>query len=278
MKYSELIKKSREEFCLDDKSIAYLFKYYLNINNEFNNEDLMIDDEKINNYFEKVKLLKEGLPIQYVVGNVDFYGYNFLVNNNVLIPRFETEELVYNLKNYILKYLNDDLSLIDIGTGSGVIGITLKREIPNINVTLTDISVSSLEVALENAKRNNVEVEYFISDMLEKPIKENKKYDVIVSNPPYIKTNEEIMDIVKKYEPNIALYGGDDGLKYYEAILMNAKEILNEKAIIAFEIGATQGEDITLLANKHFPNSKSVIKKDLVGRDRMFFIFYNIND
>jgi release factor glutamine methyltransferase len=278
MKYCELLKKSKEDFCLDDKSIAYLFKYYLNIDNESNNENLIIDEDKTKSYFEKVKLLKDGFPIQYVVGNVDFYGYNFIVNNNVLIPRFETEELVYNLKNYILNCLNDNLSLIDVGTGSGVIGITIKKEIPSLNVTLTDISEEALKVALENVKRNNVDVEYYISDMLDIPIKENKKYDIIVSNPPYIKTNEEIMDIVKKYEPNIALYGGDDGLKYYEIILMNAERILNEKAIIAFEIGATQRDDLISLANKYFPNSKLEVKKDLEGRDRMFFIFYNIND
>jgi release factor glutamine methyltransferase len=114
--------------------------------------------------------------------------------------------------------------------------------------------------------------------MLEEVINRNEKYDILISNPPYLTKNEEIMDIVKNNEPSLALYGGDDGLKYYKIILANAKKILNDHAIIAFEIGASQASDIIKIAHEYFNDSPYEIKKDLEGRDRMFFLFYNLYD
>ena len=217
---------------------------------------------------EGIELLNKGIPVQYIVGNVDFYGYNFKVNENVLIPRFETEELVEKTIKYINKYLNKKVDLLDLGTGSGCIAITLKKEL-DCNVDAVDISPKALEIAKLNAKNNNVDITFYEGDMLS-PI--NKKYDVIISNPPYIAYNEEIMEIVKNNEPHTALYAEDNGLKYYKDIISNANKYLKEKSIIAFEIGEKQGKLILEYAKNYFKDSIITVEKDMQNRDRFVFI------
>lgn len=217
---------------------------------------------------EGIELLNKGIPVQYIVGNVDFYGYNFKVNENVLIPRFETEELVEKTIKYINKYLNKKVDILDLGTGSGCIAITLKKEL-DCNVDAVDISPKALEIAKLNAKNNNVDITFYEGDMLN-PI--NKKYDVIISNPPYIAYNEEIMEIVKNNEPHTALYAEDNGLKYYKDIISNANKYLKEKSIIAFEIGEKQGKLILEYAKSYFKDSIITIEKDMQNRDRFVFI------
>ena len=217
---------------------------------------------------EGIELLNKGIPVQYIVGNVDFYGYNFKVNENVLIPRFETEELVEKTIKYINKYLDKKVDILDLGTGSGCIAITLKKEL-DCNVDDVDISPKALEIAKLNAKNNNVDITFYEGDMLS-PI--NKKYDVIISNPPYIAYNEEIMEIVKNNEPHTALYAEDNGLKYYKDIISNANKYLKEKSIIAFEIGEKQGKLILEYAKNYFKDSIITVEKDMQNRDRFVFI------
>ena len=217
---------------------------------------------------EGIELLNKGIPVQYIVGNVDFYGYNFKVNENVLIPRFETEELVEKTIKYINKYLNKKVDILDLGTGSGCIAITLKKEL-DCNVDAVDISPKALEIAKLNAKNNNVDITFYEGDMLN-PI--NKRYDVIISNPPYIAYNEEIMEIVKNNEPHTALYAEDNGLKYYKDIISNANKYLKEKSIIAFEIGEKQGNLILEYAKNYFKDSIITVEKDMQNRDRFVFI------
>ena len=217
---------------------------------------------------EGIELLNKGIPVQYIVGNVDFYGYNFKVNENVLIPRFETEELVEKTIKYINKYLDKKVDILDLGTGSGCIAITLKKEL-DCNVDAVDISPKALEIAKLNAKNNNVDITFYEGDMLN-PI--NKIYDVIISNPPYIAYNEEIMEIVKNNEPHTALYAEDNGLKYYKDIISNANKYLKEKSIIAFEIGEKQGNLILEYAKKYFKDSIITVEKDMQNRDRFVFI------
>ena len=217
---------------------------------------------------EGIELLNKGIPVQYIVGNVDFYGYNFKVNENVLIPRFETEELVEKTIKYINKYLDKKVDVLDLGTGSGCIAITLKKEL-DCNVDAVDISPKALEIAKLNAKNNNVDITFYEGDMLN-PI--NKIYDVIISNPPYIAYNEEIMEIVKNNEPHTALYAEDNGLKYYKDIISNANKYLKEKSIIAFEIGEKQGNLILEYAKNYFKDSIITVEKDMQNRDRFVFI------
>lgn len=233
----------------------------------------MSDIEYLKKYYEgniddALKLYENGVPVQYIVGNVDFYGYNFNVNENVLIPRFETEEFVDRTIKYIRKYFDKSVKIVDLGCGSGCIDITLSLEL-GICVDAVDISSAALEVAKENCVRNNASVNYYLGNMLE-PL--NDKYDVIISNPPYISYDEEIDDVVKNNEPSIALYADNDGLYFYEEILKNCKNYLNDKFMICFEIGYTQGERIKDMALKYLGDVSVSIEKDLSGRDRFVFI------
>lgn len=211
------------------------------------------------------KKLAAGLPVQYIVGNVDFYGITLKVNEDVLIPRFETEELVSKVIQYAANFKNP--SIVDIGTGSGAIAITLKKKLTS-SVTATDISKKALNVAKENALENNASINFKEGNLLE-PLTE--KYDIVVSNPPYIAYDEEIMDVVKNNEPHLALYAPNNGIYYYEEILKNIKKYLNDKYLIAFEIGESQGKKIQELSKKYLDN-EAIIEKDLSGRDRFAFI------
>ena len=230
----------------------------------------MTDLEYLKKYYqgdleEAKKKLAAGLPVQYIVGNVDFYGITLKVNEDVLIPRFETEELVSKVIQYAVNFKNP--SIVDIGTGSGAIAITLKKKLTS-SVTATDISKKALNVAKENALENNVSINFKEGNLLE-PLTE--KYDIVVSNPPYIAYDEEIMDVVKNNEPHLALYSPNNGIYYYEEILKNIKKYLNDKYLIAFEIGESQGKKIQELSKKYLDN-EAIIEKDLSGRDRFAFI------
>ncbi len=218
---------------------------------------------------ENVEKLKAGIPVQYLVGNVDFYGTLFHVDKRVLIPRFETEELVEKTARYIKKGFHKDVSIIDLGTGSGCIAITLKKIFPESEVMAVDISKDALEVAKGNALKNQVDIHFQEGDMLENV---QPRFDVIVSNPPYIAYTEEIMDIVKNHEPHLALYAEKNGLSFYEQILKSCSKNLNEKFLIAFEIGSTQGKAIELLAHQYLSDIEVKIEKDLQGLDRFVFI------
>lgn len=234
----------------------------------------MTDLEYLKKYYngnldEAIKRLENGEAVQYIVGNVDFYGFNFIVNKNVLIPRFETEELVDRTITYIKKMFDKNVDIVDIGTGSGCIAITLKK-ILNAHVDAVDISDSALEVAKQNAINNNASVNFINGDMLN-PL--THKYDVIISNPPYIAYDEEIMDIVKNNEPHSALYAPNNGLHFYEEILKNANTYLKEKYMIAFEIGEVQGYKIKEMAINYLNPTEVKIEKDLTGSDRFVFIF-----
>ncbi len=235
--------------------------------------DEKVDDKISNEYKRQILALEEGKPLQYVIGNVNFYGIKYYINENVLIPRFETEELVENTIKYVNKYFAEPVDIIDLGCGSGVIGLTLEKKISTKSVDLIDISKKALEVTKVNKENLKSNANLYQNDFLKNI---EKKYDVIISNPPYIKNNEQIEQIVKDNEPHLALYAGDEGLDCYESILRDAGKNLKERAIIAFEIGYTQAEDIKTLASKYLDNIRIEVKKDLSEKDRMLFIFKNI--
>ena len=249
-----------------------LLSSYLDVNPL---ELLTILDKEVDSDIEKLyksslEALKENKPIQYVIGNVNFYGLKFIVNKNVLIPRFETEELVEQVVEYTKDLNKDKIKILDLGCGSGAIGLTLKSILKDSEVTLTDISKDALEVAKLNANNLNLDVTFIESDWFSNIKLE--KYDIIVSNPPYIRTDEEIEEIVKNNEPSLALYGGVDGLDCYRKILANIKPYLNNKFLIAFEIGESQKEEIYDIVNKYLKDIEITCKKDLYGRNRMIFV------
>jgi release factor glutamine methyltransferase len=217
-----------------------------------------------------ISQLKEGRPIQYIIGNVDFYGNIINVNENVLIPRFETELLVSKCVSYINRLFDGEVSIIDIGTGSGCIAISLAKLVVPSSVSAVDISYDALGVAKDNALKNNVVIDFQYSDVFSNVF---GVYDVIISNPPYIRYDEDIMDIVKDNEPNIALYASDNGLYYYKEILSKCSRYLKEKFLICFEIGCDQGEDVKNLALKYLKDIHISVEKDYSLRDRFVFIW-----
>jgi protein-(glutamine-N5) methyltransferase, release factor-specific len=232
--------------------------------------DKKVDETIEKKYEDSLEALREKKPIQYVIGNVNFYGSRFIVNKNVLIPRFETEELVEQVVEYSKKFNKDKLRVLDLGCGSGAIGLTIKKLIKDSEVTLVDISKEALEVAKQNAVNLGLDVTFVESDWFSNL--EITKYDIIVSNPPYIKNDEQIEEIVKNNEPALALYGGQDGLDCYKKILSSIKPYLNDEYLIAFEIGESQKEEITNLVINCLPTAIVTCKKDLYGRNRMIFV------
>jgi len=197
-----------------------------------------------------VKRIENNYPIQYAIGNVEFYNSKIIVNKNVLIPRFETELLVEKL----IKYIKN-------------------KELKNAKIVGIDKSYSALSVALKNAKLNKVDIDFNRMDVL-KNFNIKKKFSVLVSNPPYVRVDEEV-SINTKYEPQMALFPGEDDIIFYKKILDNAKNILYEKNIIAFEIGSIQAERICKYASKIYKDAKIIVEQDYNGFDRFIFIFNN---
>lgn len=224
---------------------------------------------KYNNKIPKrvIKKLNNNYPVQYIIGNVEFYNSCIFVNKNVLIPRCETELLVDKLLNKIKNKKN--LNIIDLCTGSGCIAIALKKECTSCNIDALDISKKALKVAKKNAKHNKVSINFINKDL--KKYQLEKKYDVIVSNPPYIKKSGTVDSSVLKYEPLIALYDNDvSGISFYKYIIDISINKLNKGGIIAFEIGFDESKDIIEYAKKYYNNV--IIEKDYSLKDRYIFI------
>lgn len=214
----------------------------------------------------------KGVPVQHLTGEEMFYGRPFKVNNQVLVPRQETEELVEGVLDEI-NGLKEPITVVDVGTGSGIIAITLKKERPDLTVYATDISEGALKIARENADRHRAEVHFLKGDFLIPLIEGNIKADVIVSNPPYIPLYEkdELQDVVRNYDPHLALFGGEDGLDAYRAIVKQAGYVQKDRTCLAFEIGHQQGKDVSDLIFRQFPGSSPEIKQDINGKERMVF-------
>lgn len=227
--------------------------------------------QKYDNLEEVIAKIDEGYPIAYLIGDVSFYGYPFKVNENVLIPRFETETLIEKTIK-LIKILNlENSNLIDLGTGSGVIAITLKKEIPSLNITAIDKSKEALKVAIENSKLNNVNVDFQNQDIFNYELPEN--ISIVISNPPYIEEDSNYNQNVL-YEPKEAIFVSNiNPLIYYEQILKIAKKQITKKHLIAFEIDEDHKEDMHKLCKKYFPSDNIVIEKDLAGKNRYAFIY-----
>lgn len=237
-----------------------------------------ISQDQLTTFMKGIERYQKGEPIQHIIGHESFYGREFIVNQDVLIPRYETEELIEHISYCINHYFKDyqSISACDIGTGSGAIAITLKCEYPNIQMWASDISQNALKVAKENASVFNVDVNFIQGDMLLPYIESNVKVDLLISNPPYIPNDTILDDRVYNYEPHLALFGGEDGLDFYRKIFKNANDVLNEKAVLAFEIGYDQGESIVSEIKKYFPGWPYEVIKDINQKDRMVFIYKNI--
>ena len=233
-----------------------------------------VSTEIVDIYKKEINALREGKPLQYVLKQVNFYGNRFYIDERVLIPRFETEELVENTIDYIKNNFKEPVDIIDLGCGSGVIGLTLEKKISTNTVDLVDVSREALEVTKINKTKLQSKANIIESDFFQNI---DNKYDVIISNPPYIAINEEIEDIVKNNEPHLALYGGEKGLDCYEKIIKELNEHMKDKCLVAFEIGFHQSQDIINIINQYLENIRIVVKKDLSEKERMLFILKNID-
>lgn len=284
MTVRELIRQS--EAMLDEKdkdcNVAKVLFYHL-ANKEPHQLYLMMDEEVDEDLYEAfqagMKRYMSGEPIQYIKGKETFFSRDFIVNENVLIPRYETEELVENILYKIDDYFEDydKIDLCDVGTGSGAIAISLALEEPKLKVVATDISEEALEVARLNAKKLSAKVDFYQGDMLQPLIDRHIKVDIFVSNPPYIPNEQEIESVVKDNEPHVALFGGKDGLYFYRQIFSRAKEVIKDRALLAFEMGFDQRELMNEAVEYYFPDTPYEIMKDMNGKDRMLFIYYHLD-
>lgn len=254
-----------------------LVKFYLNMNRSQLFASLQDDiSEEILAAVEKaVRQHAAGQPVQYIIGSEEFYGRTFFVNEEVLIPRPETEELVYHTLRKIKAIFPPEkqLDLIDVGTGSGAIAITMKCEEPRLQVTATDIASTSLEVAKRNAEALGADVTFVQADLLRPFIAANQRFDVLLSNPPYIPDGDrmEMSEVVTEHEPHRALFAGVDGLDFYRRFMEELPQVMRTPSLIGFEIGAGQGERVVELLRSTFANAEVTVEFDINGKDRMVF-------
>lgn len=228
-----------------------------------------ISDSLFVKYQECISKRKQHYPVQYITNEQQFMGYNFYVDESVLVPRSETEELVIYTEQLVGESELKMPKVLDMCTGSGCIAVSLKLRNNNFNITAVDISADALFIACKNADKLNAEINCVQSDLFSELSEENK-FDVIVSNPPYIETREidALMDEVRKYEPVIALDGYEDGLYFYRKIIEESLSYLNPGGVLVFEIGYNQGQSVSkLMIENGF--SKVKVKKDLAGLDRI---------
>ena len=228
--------------------------------------------ENENKYFSLIeKHIKEDVPLSHLVGFEYFYDRKFKVTKDVLSPRMETEELIYKVIEYVKANNKNNLKILDLCTGSGIIAITLKKELDqiSIDVVASDISEEAIEVAIENAQYHDTDVRFIQSDIFNNI---DDKFDIIVSNPPYIDRKDEVTmkENVLNYDPHLALFAEEEGMYFYRKIIEQAKDYLKENGVMFFEIGYDQKDKIIKLSKKN--GYLAQVYKDINNRDRMAFL------
>ena len=233
--------------------------------------ELELSENESTKLIDILNELSTGKPIQYILGKTEFYGLPFLVNPSVLIPRPETEELVDWAINSLKTEINNSAHIIDIGTGSGCIAISIKKHLPDFKVSAIDISATAIQTATKNAKLNQVEVEFSEEDILNPKATKTKKYKVIISNPPYVTLldKRQMHTNVTDFEPHNALFvSDDDPLIFYRFIAKFAIKHLDQNGLLFFEINESYGQEtVNLLDELGFKEIS--LRKDLSGKDRM---------
>ncbi len=232
------------------------------------NSDNEVSDKDADTFFSYIKRRAEGEPVAYIINEKEFMSLSFYVNPSVLIPRPDTEHLAELAIDLVKK--EDYTRIADFCTGSGALAVSVSVNCPEAKVTGYDISPEALDVAVKNKKIHNADnVDFKILDVINDLDKINDKYDIVISNPPYISRDEmQLLDkTVGEYEPHLALFGGEDGLDFYRVISSFADVFLKEDGVLAFEVGHTQAEDVALIMSKNFYDIK--IKKDYGGINRV---------
>ena len=258
-----------------EESLArFLLMYILDESPQLfsNNLSEQMSQENEDKYFSLIeKHIKEDVPLSHLVGFEYFYDRKYKVTKDVLSPRMETEELIYRVVEYVKSTKKNNLKILDLCTGSGIIAITLKKELSqfSIDVVASDISEEAIKVAKENAQSHDATIKFIQSDIFNNIA---DKFDIIVSNPPYIDRKDEVtmQDNVLKYDPHLALFAEEEGMYFYRKIIEQANDYLNENGVIFFEIGYDQKDKIIKLAD--FNGYSAEVYKDINGRDRMAFL------
>ena len=233
-----------------------------------NDAELIKKYVDLNKQEEALNKLKTGYPVQYIIGNVEFYGNIIEVDENVLIPRFETEYLIEKTLKYLKKMNKSKPNVLEIGTGSGCISIALQKEL-NTSILAIDISEKAIEIAKRNAKNNKVNINFFEKDLHN--FNTNEQFDLIISNPPYVPYGSEV-DRKTIHEPQNAIFADEEGIHFYKVILENLHQNLNKEYLIAFEIGDKEGNKIEKIAKIYLPNAYIKIEKDYSNLERYVFI------
>ncbi len=269
-----------EEIDLSGETAQILLLELCNLSNTdlYLKYDEEIDQEILKSFTDGIARLMNNEPLQYILGFQHFYGYQIKVNENCLIPRYETEELVANVladSDFFFPG-KEKIDIADVGTGSGAIAIALKKEEERFNMYATDISQAALDLARENCQLNGCDITLLQGDMLQPLIDAGIKLDILVSNPPYIPASQPMQESVIDYEPHVALFGGEDGLKFYRRIFADALKVVKENSFMAFEIGFDEKHALLALCKEFFPNDKYDVLKDINGKNRMLFIYHNL--
>ena len=257
-----------DEINVSKRDIEYLIKETFSLTNV---DFILKQDESFDDalFVDRLEELKKGKPVEYILGYASFCLLKFKVDENTLIPRSETEDLVYRTIEFVKKMGLRKPRILDIGSGSGCISITLNKMLIDSIVESVDISSKALEVAKENNVLNNTNVEFYLSDCLEKV---NGTFDVIISNPPYIDRNSYVQESVLKYEPHTALFADDNGLAIYKRIIEKLLSYINRPSIVAFEISPDLVDRLEMLIKEHLGECEYSFEKDLNGFDRFLFI------
>lgn len=257
-----------DEINVSKRDIEYLIKETFSLTNV---DFILKQDESFDDalFVDRLEELKKGKPVEYILGYASFCLLKFKVDENTLIPRSETEDLVYRTIEFVKKMGLRKPRILDIGSGSGCISITLNKMLIDSIVESVDISSKALEVAKENNVLNNTNVEFYQSDCFEKV---NGTFDVIISNPPYIDRNSYVQESVLKYEPHTALFSDDNGLAIYKRIIEKLLSYINRPSIVAFEISPDLVDRLEMLIKEHLGECEYSFEKDLNGFDRFLFI------
>ena len=258
-----------------EESLArFLLMYMLDESTQLfsNSFSEQMSKENENKYFSLIeKHIKEDVPLSHLVGFEYFYDRKYKVTKDVLSPRMETEELIYKVIEYVKASNKNKFKILDLCTGSGIIAITLKKELEQVSVDIiaSDISEEALEVAKENSQSHDATIKFIKSDIFNNI---DDKFDIIVSNPPYIDRKDEVtmQDNVLKYDPHLALFAEEEGMYFYRKIIEQANDYLNENGVIFFEIGYDQKDKIIKLADMN--GFSAEVYRDINGRDRMAFL------
>ena len=258
---------------ISDNEIFLLIEKVNNYQN-YTNLVLNFDKNLANfNYFNELKeRLFNGEPIQYILNSAPFVDLDIFVDNRVLIPRVETEELVTKTRYFIEKLELEHKVIGDMCTGSGCIALFMKNSFTDSNVFASDISKDALEVANKNAKDLELDIIFLKGDKTKPFVNQNIKFDIFISNPPYVQNKNDIEKKVKKNEPMNAIYS-EDGVAFYRDVFQNYKKFMNNKFMMAFEINYDQEHQLTELVEEYFPGDKKyMFLKDIYGLTRFLFI------